>query len=89
MSAGAPCASPRTARYRRRESERTVLYRTVRTHLATWLELACDSQQGNAVAAQVKREFRRYLICGIVADGTNAAMIVTTRKTAPRRRIQS
>lgn len=31
MSAGAPCASPRTARYRRRQPERTV-----QAHLATW-----------------------------------------------------
>jgi hypothetical protein len=32
------CAPARTAVYRRRRPERTVLYRTVQTHLATWLE---------------------------------------------------
>ena len=38
------CAPARTAIYRRRRPERTVLYRTVQTHLATWLELSCDSR---------------------------------------------
>jgi len=33
----AACASPRSAVYRRRRPERTLLYRTVQTHLATWL----------------------------------------------------
>jgi hypothetical protein len=32
------CAPARTAVYRRRRPERTVRYRTVQTHLATWLE---------------------------------------------------
>jgi len=32
----AACASPRSAVYRRRQPERTLLYRTVQTHLATW-----------------------------------------------------
>ena len=41
----AACASARTAVYRRRRPERTVLYRTVQTHLATWLELSRDSGQ--------------------------------------------
>ena len=67
MSAGAPCASSHPALYRRRQPERTVLYRTVQTHLATWLELSCDSQQGGSVRAYVEREFRRYLECGILA----------------------
>ena len=40
----AACASVRTAVYRRRRPERTVLYRTVQMHLATWLELSCDSR---------------------------------------------
>lgn len=69
MPAAAPCASPRPAPYRRRHPERTLLYRTVQTHLATWLELACDSRQGNSAPAHVEREFRRYLECGILAHG--------------------
>ena len=65
----AACAPARTAVYRRRRPERTVLYRTVQTHLATWLELSCDSRQGASGPAHVEREFRRYLECGILAHG--------------------
>ncbi|MBK7676633.1 MAG: transposase [Candidatus Accumulibacter sp.] len=46
-----------------------MLYRTVQTHLATWLELSCDSRQGASGPAHVEREFRRYLECGILAHG--------------------
>lgn len=69
MSAGAPCTSPRTALYRRGRPERTVLYRTVRGHLAGWLELTRESASGTSVPAYVEREFRRYLECGILAHG--------------------
>lgn len=65
----AACAPARTAVYRRRRPERTVLYRTVQTHLATWLELSCDSRQGASGPAHVEQEFRRYLECGILAHG--------------------
>jgi hypothetical protein len=61
----AACAPARTAVYRRRRPERNVLYRTVQTHLATWLELSCDSRQGASGPAHVEREFRRYLECGM------------------------
>jgi DNA-directed RNA polymerase subunit RPC12/RpoP len=63
------CAPARTAVYRRRRPERTVLYRTVQTHLATWLELTCDRRRGAAGPAYAEREFRRYLDCGILATG--------------------
>jgi len=63
----AACASARTAVYRRRRPERTVLYRTVQAHLATWLELSCDSRHGASGPAPIEREFRRYLECGILA----------------------
>ena len=43
MYGAAPCASPLTALYRRRQPERTLLHRTVQTHLATWLEFSCDT----------------------------------------------
>jgi len=46
-----------------------VLYRTVQTHLATWLELTCDRRQGAAGPTYVEREFPRYLECGILAHG--------------------
>ena len=65
----AACASARTAVYRRRRPERTALYRTVQAHLATWLELSCDSRQGASGPAPIEREFRRYLECGILANG--------------------
>lgn len=61
----APCAP---ARYRRRQPERTVLYCTVQSHLATWLELAQD-ESGRSIPGHVEREFRRYLECGILAHG--------------------
>jgi len=67
-TAAAACATSRTAAYRRRQPERTVLYRTVQTHLATWLELAQD-ESGRSAPAHVEREFRRYLECGILAHG--------------------
>ena len=66
MSAAAvACAASRTATYRSRQPERTVLYRTVQSHLATWLELAQD-ESGRSVPAHVEREFHRYLECGIL-----------------------
>jgi hypothetical protein len=65
----AACAPPRTAPYRRRRPERTLLYRTVQTHLATWLERTADSRPGGSAPAHVEREFRRYLECGILAHG--------------------
>ena len=50
--------------YRRRRPERTLLYRTVQTHFATWLALTRDRcADGDPVPAHVEREFRRYLEC--------------------------
>ncbi len=68
MPATAACASPRSAVYRRRRPERTLLYRTVQTHLATWLALH-DDGTGETAPAVTEREFRRYLECGILAHG--------------------
>ena len=69
MSVAPACASSRTATYRRRQPERTVLYRTVQTHLATWLELTRERPLGGSTPAHLEREFRRYLECGILAHG--------------------
>jgi len=60
------CCAP--AVYHRRQPERTVLYRLVQAHLATWLMLHADGQGGHA-PARSEREFRRYLECGILAHG--------------------
>ena len=55
---------------RRRRPERTLLYRTVQTHFATWLALQRDGcADGDPVPAHVEREFRRYLECSILAHG--------------------
>lgn len=43
---------------RRRQPERTVRYRAVQSHLATWLELAQD-EYGCSALAHVEREFHR------------------------------
>ena len=61
-------ASPRSAVYRRRQPERTLLYRTVQTHLATWLALH-DDGAGETAPAVTERELGRYLDCGILAHG--------------------
>ena len=65
---GGTTASDGTAPYRRRRPERTLLYRTVQTHLATWLVLAGEGD-GDPIPAHVEREFRRYLECGVLAHG--------------------
>ena len=65
---GSTTANDGTEPCRRRRPERTLLYRAVQTHFATWLALAGegDCDQG---PAHVEREFRRYLECGILAHG--------------------
>ena len=63
-------ANDGTAPYRRRRPERTLLYRTVQTHFATWFALAGEGDgDGDPVPSHVEREFRRYLECGILAHG--------------------
>ena len=62
-------ASDCTAPYRRRRPERTLLYRIVQTHFETWRALCADGPEGGSPPAQVQREFRRYLECGILAHG--------------------
>ena len=60
--------------YDPRHPERTLLYRTVAEHFETWLELASAGQfdgQGNhrTPPTYVEKAFRKYLECGIFADG--------------------
>jgi Putative transposase/Transposase zinc-binding domain len=64
-------AQPGTsAPYRSRPPERTPLYQVVQEWLATYLELAREEDwDGEAVAADVEREFRRFLECAILACG--------------------
>ena len=66
LPVAARCPPP----YRRRQPERTLLYRTVQTHFATWLALQRDGcDDDDPVPAHVEREFHRYLECGILAHG--------------------
>ena len=60
------CGVP--AVYHRRQPERTLLYRVVQAHLATWLAQHDDGYGGRAPAL-AEREFRCYLECGILAHG--------------------
>jgi hypothetical protein len=64
----AACVPSRNRGHHRRQPDRTLLYRTVQTHLATWLALQEDGAGATAPAA-IEREFRRYLECGILAHG--------------------
>ena len=68
MAVAVKRAAPGPQCYRRRQPERTLLYRTVQTHLATWLKLQ-DDGRGKTAPAFVEREFLRYLECGILANG--------------------
>ena len=75
MPATAACVAPRSAVQRRRQPERTLLYRTAQAHLATWLALHDEGADETAPAATA-REFRRYLECGILAHGFARACCV-------------
>jgi hypothetical protein len=56
--------------YRRRRPERTLLYRTVQPQLETWLALRGGAyDEADALPGYVAHAFRRYLECGILADG--------------------
>ena len=58
------------ARYRPRRPSQSVLYRTVQEHIETWLAQRRDGHDDDGSVAQyIEREFRRYLDCGILADG--------------------
>ena len=71
-----------STRYRRRQPERRLLYRTVQTHLATWPALH-DDGAGETAPAVAEREFRRYLDCGILAHGFARARCASGRPRHP------
>ena len=62
-----PCATAPT--YQRRQPERTVLYRTIATHLPTFLARTAGEDGSGGWPAFVRREFEAYLRCGILAHG--------------------
>ena len=53
--------------YQRRQPERTVLYRVVQEHYRTYASL-CE-EEDRALPAFVRREFEKYLACGILSEG--------------------
>jgi hypothetical protein len=60
--------APQAHCYQRRRPEKTLWYRTVQAHFETWLALAtgpCDESK----PAYIEQAFRRYLDCGILANG--------------------
>lgn len=72
MSAGtARCPIVSATRvYRRRQPERTVLYRLVQRRLETWFSRARQSDlDGVPMGAYIEREPRGFLGCGIQAHG--------------------
>ena len=68
MVAAVKRIAPQTQCYQRRQPEKTLWYRTVQTHFETWLALStgpCDESP----PAYIEQAFRRYLDCGILANG--------------------
>jgi Putative transposase/Transposase zinc-binding domain/Resolvase, N terminal domain len=62
-----PC--PATPTYQRRQPEQTVLYRTIAAHLPAFLARTTRDDRTGGWPAFVRREFERYLKCGILAHG--------------------
>ena len=56
-------------RYQRRKPEETVLYQVVAEHLATFLAQIDADPARTGLPSNVRREFDRYLSCGILAAG--------------------
>jgi len=60
----------RSAAYSRRHPDQTVLYRFIQQHLETYLMLSrVGDRDGHATPVYVEWNFKRYLECGILADG--------------------
>jgi hypothetical protein len=78
------CRTPKRAVYRRRRSERTLLYCTVQNHLATWLALH-DDGTGCCVPGVTEREFRRHLECGILGSVLCTSTLCRLRPRLPGR----
>ena len=68
MDAAAKHIAPQAQRYQRRRPEKTLWYRTVQSHFETWLALS-TGQDDASPPAHVEQAFRRYLECGILANG--------------------
>jgi hypothetical protein len=62
-----PC--PAASTYQRRRPEQSVLYRTIATHLATFLACTAGEDGPGGWPAFARREFEAYLRCGILEHG--------------------
>jgi len=60
--------APQTQCYQHRRPEKTLWYRTVQAHFETWLALATGPGD-ESTPAYIEQAFRRYLDCGILANG--------------------
>ncbi len=54
-------------KYKRREPEKTLLYETVREHLATFISDL--ERQGDSLPGYVESAFEAYLDCGMLQKG--------------------
>lgn len=68
MDAAVKRIAPQARCYQRRRPEKTLWYRTVQTHFETWLALS-TGQGDESPPAYIEQAFRRYLDCGILANG--------------------
>lgn len=68
MDAAVKRIAPQARCYQRRRSEKTLWYRTVQAHFETWLALS-TGQFDESPPAYIEQAFRRYLDCGILANG--------------------
>jgi Putative transposase/Transposase zinc-binding domain len=65
-----PCSAVAHVGYERRRPERTVLHQLVSQHVQTlWAEAEAASAHGFGYPSWVKREFERYLTCGLLPGG--------------------
>lgn len=68
MDAAVKRIAPQAQCYQRRQPEKTLWYRTVQTHIETWLALT-GGPGDESTPAYIEQAFRRYLDCGILANG--------------------
>jgi hypothetical protein len=64
----APCPTPCRKKYRQRHPETTVLHCIIQEHLEGFL-LHAQESFGKRLPKYVENEFRRYLECGLHAQG--------------------
>ena len=69
-----PVRCPR-ATYQRHQPERTVLYRTIATHLPTFFARPAGEDGTGGWPAFVRREFEAYLKCGVPRAWLYAASV--------------